>query len=80
MDYLSATRIVRNSTCKCGAGLYYRIVRMSQYGELTYEVVCSVHPRHQGIIPQPTNRDAWAESFKRQEKIMKGENNANEGR
>lgn len=76
MDYLSATRIVRDNICKCGSLLSYRIVRISQYGELTYDVVCSADKEHQGWIPQPTNRDAWAESFRRQAEIMKGKKGA----
>lgn len=69
MDYLSATRIARDNVCKCGRLLSYRI---NSEGE--YEVFCSSGDKeHQGWIPQPTNRDAWEPSFKRQERIMEGD-------
>ncbi len=68
MDYLSVVRTRAKYTCKCGAGLEYRI-----NGEGEYEIFCSADREHQGYVKQPTNRDAWAESFWRQERIMKGE-------
>lgn len=69
MDYLSATRIVNSSKCAaCGGQLAYRIGKDGEY-----EILCPHNSKeHQGYVRQPTNRDVWEESFKRQAEIMKG--------
>ena len=66
MDYLSATRTVQDNVCAvCGGLLGYRIEKDGEYA-----IFCPGHPEHTGYWRPPTNRDVWAESFRRQAEIM----------